>query len=654
MSYRGTSDLASPNIDALATGGVRLDRYYTHNLCSPSRTAFLSGRFASTIGMQGCVIINGQAVDLPREVQTVADRLRGGGGFATAAFGKWDAGMTTWDYTPTCRGFDYFYGYWNAAQDYYRHAKPSLDLHENFSPVEDQDGAYSTNLYTAKAQAWLTKTVGGPPGAAGQGKADKSFLYLAYQAMHGPIEAPAQYVQSAHCRGVTTENKRNVYCGMMAALDEGIGNLTDTYKQLGIWNDTLVVLATDNGGHVGSSANNAPLRGEKSTNYEGGVRGVGFLHWPGLPPALVGTTTENVVHVSDWLPTFVAGVAGLPLANDSFAYPLDGVDQWAALTAPGVVAPARSHATTGGPAGASRGIVHEIGGDNHIRQEAYLEGPYKLIRYFPTIYDHGRYACADNDCALGWMPLPGRGEHPEPPPAAENRTNGTAATAAALVDGGTWLFNVFADPLEKTDLSQREPAVVTRMVAALAALAARPGCSWAEQKICPVDPLSSPAKYFGGVWTPWRGSREPKCGAGGSNSYCLPPPSPAPPTPPPLPTPPPPPGSHDGRFDGVAVDFGNGTCIAKGWCSAANFGGPPLAVRLLVDGEAAANGTAAVPRPQAGVHGFALPLPCVLLHTAGVHRLMADCLTADTKQWFTVPGSPLCLQNGKKVSCPAL
>ena len=81
--------------------------------------------------------------------------------------------------------------------------------------------------------------------------------------MHGPIEAPQEYVDSAHCKGVTTEGKRNVYCGMMACLDEGIGNLTDTYKALGIWQDTLLVLATDNGGHVGSSGNNAPLRGEK-------------------------------------------------------------------------------------------------------------------------------------------------------------------------------------------------------------------------------------------------------------------------------------------------------------------------------------------------------------------------------------------------------
>ena len=96
VSYRNTSDLNSPHIDALANAGIKLERYYTHNLCSPSRTSFLSGRFASTISNQGCVIINGQAVDLPRNVSTIADRLsQNGTGFATAAFGKWDAGTAS-------------------------------------------------------------------------------------------------------------------------------------------------------------------------------------------------------------------------------------------------------------------------------------------------------------------------------------------------------------------------------------------------------------------------------------------------------------------------------------------------------------------------------------------------------------------------------
>ena len=166
--------------------------------------------------------------------------------------------MTTWASTPTCRGFDYFYGYWNAAQDYYKHGLPAaLDLHEKFVTQTGEDGQYSTNLYTEKAQAWVSKTVGAK-------KAPKSFVYMAYQAMHGPIEAPDEYVNSAHCSKVTATNKRRIYCGMMAALDEGIGNLTDTYKALGVWQDTLVVLGADNGGHVASSGNNAPLRGEKS------------------------------------------------------------------------------------------------------------------------------------------------------------------------------------------------------------------------------------------------------------------------------------------------------------------------------------------------------------------------------------------------------
>ena len=103
VSYRNTSDLSSPNIDALALGGIRLERYYTHNLCSPSRTSFLSGRYASTLGMDGCVIVNGHAIDLPAEVDTVADRL-GKGGFKSAAFGKCTSRPSGSLLTDRCRG----------------------------------------------------------------------------------------------------------------------------------------------------------------------------------------------------------------------------------------------------------------------------------------------------------------------------------------------------------------------------------------------------------------------------------------------------------------------------------------------------------------------------------------------------------------------
>ena len=195
-------------------------------------------------------------------------------------------------------------------------------------------------------------------------------------------------------------------------------------------------------------------------------------------------------------------------------YELDGISQWSSLTTPGA-SPARGINASG------IGIVHEIGGDNHFRQESYFEDRYKLIRYYPTIYDEGEYVCVPNDCALGWNPLPGLPGNqsvPTPPNPVENDTNGTNA----LVTGGTWLFDVVNDPLEKEDLSQVLPEVVERMVETLAKLSQRPGTSWDEQKICPGDPASNPGKYFDGVWTPWRGSREPTCNAGGSNEICLP------------------------------------------------------------------------------------------------------------------------------------
>ena len=143
---------------------------------------------------------------------------------------------------------------------------------------------------------------------------------------------------------------------------------------------------------MASSGNNAPLRGEKSTNFEGGVRGVGFIHWPGLAPHLQGSISHDVIAVADWLPTLVSGVAGLSLERDGFMYDLDGVNQWAALTG-AATTPAR---------GPTTGLVHEIGGDNRIRQESYMEGKFKLVRFHAAIYNSNAYTCAKYSCPYGW------------------------------------------------------------------------------------------------------------------------------------------------------------------------------------------------------------------------------------------------------------
>ena len=122
------------------------------------------------------------------------------------------------------------------------------------------------------------------------------FVYLAYQAVHAPLQAPADYI--ARCPTVK-EPRRRILCGMMTAVDEGVRNVTETLAAAGRTNYTLI-FTTDNGGTGASAGTNWPLRGQKATMWEGGVRGVGFVAGAGIPPAVAGTTSHTLIHVTDW------------------------------------------------------------------------------------------------------------------------------------------------------------------------------------------------------------------------------------------------------------------------------------------------------------------------------------------------------------------
>ena len=111
-------------------------------LCSPTRTSLLSGRYPYTIGMNGEVIVDGHPSCMPLSVSTIADRLSDAG-WATSAYGKWDAGMTSWGCTPTCRGFGHFYGFYNAFNDYFtHHVGVGLDFRDDLVPVINETGAH--------------------------------------------------------------------------------------------------------------------------------------------------------------------------------------------------------------------------------------------------------------------------------------------------------------------------------------------------------------------------------------------------------------------------------------------------------------------------------------------------------------------------------
>jgi arylsulfatase B len=156
MSYKGPMYNISgplfptPTLDSLALSGVRLESYYVHALCSPSRGAFLSGRYAYTTGGNSEVITNGVPDQLPTNIRTIADLLKTKN-WATAAFGKWDIGSTTWGCTPLCRGFDRHAGFFNADEEYYSHqVGPYLDLRLDFAADRNSSGVYSTDFCAAQ------------------------------------------------------------------------------------------------------------------------------------------------------------------------------------------------------------------------------------------------------------------------------------------------------------------------------------------------------------------------------------------------------------------------------------------------------------------------------------------------------------------------
>ena len=287
--YNGTASPPTPTIDKLALSGVRLEGYYVQKLCSPTRTALLSGRYSYTLGQETDVIVNGQNCDLALNLLTIADHLQQAG-WNTSAYGKvrhivrqlcsqyvtlcrlcggqWDAGMTVWGSTPACRGFDFFSGFYNAAEDYFTHEAGAYDYHadrrgEQKAPDPSQNGIYTTEAVTIAVQAWATGQIAARPDA-------KTFAYVAHQAVHGPMQVPQRFI-NAECRALVPASHptRLIYCGMVRAVDESVKNITDTYKQLGIFDETIGVLTTDNGGHPADGGSNYPLRGQKATLYEG-------------------------------------------------------------------------------------------------------------------------------------------------------------------------------------------------------------------------------------------------------------------------------------------------------------------------------------------------------------------------------------------------
>lgn len=317
----------SPNLEALARSGIILEQSYVQPICTPTRSALLTGRYPFTIGRQHSVIKALEPTGLLLNATLLPEALKQVG-YDTHMVGKWHLGFCHWDYVPTSRGFDTFYGFYQGAQDHYQKTidpdyrpgentrQPAddypygYDFRNNTEPDLSVEGTYDTYVYASYVENLLSS--GNPE--------TPMFLYLPFQSVHHPFQVPDKYREPFLYIG--DENRENLL-GMVSAMDEAVGRVVDALIASGHYNNSVIIFSSDNGGSV-SAGNNWPLRGGKGSLWEGGTRGVGFIHSPLLPER--GLVSHTMVHVTDWYKTIV-GLAGGVAPEDT-----DGFDQWEAIT----------------------------------------------------------------------------------------------------------------------------------------------------------------------------------------------------------------------------------------------------------------------------------------------------------------------------------
>ncbi|MEL7298564.1 MAG: sulfatase-like hydrolase/transferase [Pseudomonadota bacterium] len=343
----GYGDLASfghpviktPHLDALAADGMTLTNYYAPSpLCSPSRAALLTGRHPYRTGIQSW-IPHGSGVFLRDHEITLAEVLKAEG-YATALVGKWHLNSdlaTTDEPQPTDQGFDYFFGH-NAFQ--IPTSRNPINLHRGHDPVGEQEG-YIAEIYVDDAVRWLE-----------QRDMETPFLLMFNMAEpHTTFENPPEFnelyrtfingeVAPIPSGGAKPPAEQLIprgpgeYFANVTYMDHQIGRLLDAMRDNDLYDDTVIVFASDNGPvtenwrtwwEVNAHGSTGGLRGRKHRVYEGGIRVPAIIRAPGLTKA--GSASDALVIGTD-LFTTLSLLAGAAVPSDRA---IDGLDVRAVL-----------------------------------------------------------------------------------------------------------------------------------------------------------------------------------------------------------------------------------------------------------------------------------------------------------------------------------
>ena len=343
MGYANEFDVlgdCTPYMDSLAADGIKLEWYYSQQLCTPSRASLLTGYYPIHLGMQHDVIQPESKFGLPLGHKLLPAYLKDLLGYQTHMVGKWHLGHYTKDYLPQNRGFDNFFGYLSDQLWYYNHKSPHAcangvcfyDMQHNGMNAEDAIGVYSTFLFTDVITQIFEHS----------DAADPMMMYISWQNVHAPLDPPPMdFFAAAELEVLAKidDPHRRDFASMTIILDNAMKKIVGDAKAHGFYDDAILVVASDNGGCPYSGGYNYPLRGAKQYLFEGGIRVNAFVHSPNLiPDHARGRHYEGMVHVSDWLPTLLYGVADV--SPDALDRALDGVDHWKHMVSPELFASA--------------------------------------------------------------------------------------------------------------------------------------------------------------------------------------------------------------------------------------------------------------------------------------------------------------------------
>ena len=303
----GSKYYETPNIDRLASQGLKLTRYHNCQNCQPTRAALMTGQYGARTGVYTVGNVGrfewqsrplrpvDNVAELPRDRLTIAQQLKAAG-YATALFGKWHLGEDA-EHHPAARGFD--------------EAIVSMGKHFDFSTnpkTPYPQGTYLADFLTDKAVDFIKRKKDSP-----------FFLYLPHFGVHVPHQAKADLIAKFKSKFPAGGHHDPTYAAMIYSVDESVGRVMKTLDELGIADNTVVIFSSDNGGVGGyeregiknraTITDNTPLRSGKGSLYEGGTRDPFIIRWPGVTKP--GTTCDvPTIHV-DVFPTFleIAGAA---------------------------------------------------------------------------------------------------------------------------------------------------------------------------------------------------------------------------------------------------------------------------------------------------------------------------------------------------------